>query len=195
MCFICEDNSVPRGSIATQHRCNLCPSLALTVKSPGKLVEHMAQHVLFDREVLTRQSPCGFCCLGGNSCVVFLSKGRGAKASQTVDMAKTRCKNGNAVKLSMKTAKVSTASSPCSNVPINCPLCPSGSAAVWKYNLEGHLVDVHPMSNKDEHKHLYSLAPLERGALKSPGQRLLVGPLGSSATLERSKFPRHIRHV
>jgi hypothetical protein len=90
---------------------------------------------------------------------------------------------------------VSTASSPCSNVPINCPLCPSGSAAVWKYNLEGHLVDVHPMSNKDEHKHLYSLAPLERGALKSPGQRLLVGPLGSSATLERSKFPRHIRHV
>ena len=48
MCFICKDDISSRGVVQTQHHCPLCPNLPLTVKPPGKLVKHIAMHILHD---------------------------------------------------------------------------------------------------------------------------------------------------
>ncbi|KAJ7892243.1 hypothetical protein B0H14DRAFT_3688388 [Mycena olivaceomarginata] len=44
-------------------------------------------------------------------------------------------------------AATSTSASPCSNVPVTCPLCGPKRPAVWKYNLEAHFRDVHYLAN------------------------------------------------
>ncbi|KAF8159728.1 hypothetical protein B0H34DRAFT_843211, partial [Crassisporium funariophilum] len=49
--------------------------------------------------------------------------------------------------MSYKSAKQSTLSTPCTNIPINCPLCPflvSGKPhMVWKYNCVYHILTHH----------------------------------------------------
>jgi hypothetical protein len=168
ICFICEDNTSSRGAVQTQHRCSLCPSLPLTVKPPGKLIEHIATHVLHDPVVKARYCPCGFCGGSGDSCVVYIAKGKGSQGAHYVDVSKSRCKNGNVVKLSLAAGEKSTMSSPCTNVPLACPLCPSMAPAIWKYNLAEHISHVHPTADasSDDYKSLYAVGPFEVSALK-----------------------------
>jgi hypothetical protein len=168
LCFICEDNVSARGIVQTQHRCSLCPSLSITVKPPGKLIEHIATHILHDPVVKARYCPCGFCGGSGDSCVVYIAKGKGSKGAYYVDVAKSRCKNGNVVKLSIGSGEKSTKNSPCTNIPMACPLCPSIAPAIWKYNLLGHVLEVHPTAdaNSDTYKSLYAVGPFEVSALK-----------------------------
>lgn len=168
MCFICEDNVSSRGVVQTQHRCSLCPSLPLTVKPPGKLVEHIATHILHDPVVKVRYCPCGFFGGSADSCVVYIAKGKGSQGAHYIDASKSRCKIGNVVKLSIGSREKSTMSSLCTNVPLTCPLCPSMAPAIWKCNLLQHLSQVHPTADAhpDAYKSLYAIGPFEVSALK-----------------------------
>lgn len=71
--------------------------------------------------------------------------------------------------MNYKSATQSTKSSPCTNVPIYCPLCPlnfSGELpAIWKYNAVAHLLYNHPEEVTGEHN-MYKLPPV-------PGQLMI----------------------
>lgn len=155
-----------------QHRCPMCPSFPLKLKPPGKLIEHISQHILHDPAVQTRRYPCGFCGGSGDLCVVYLGKGKGKKGAISVDIVKSRCKNGNLVKFSIGPGVKSTVSSPSTNRPIICPLCAasnSSSPAIWKYNLRAHIEEVHSEANVNAamYKKLYTIERLEVTALRN----------------------------
>ncbi|KIM71403.1 hypothetical protein PILCRDRAFT_82813, partial [Piloderma croceum F 1598] len=97
LCFICEDDTSPSGTVQMQHRCPLCPTLPLTVKPAAKLVYHMATHILFDPVVQACRSPCGFCCGAGDSglCTIYLIKGKGRNGVYSIDLDRSHCKNDN----------------------------------------------------------------------------------------------------
>lgn len=171
LCFICEDEGSPRGSIQAQHRCQLCPLFTLSAKPPAKLVEHMGMHILHDPMVkLVADNPCGFCCSTGPGCVVRLKKGKGRGGNLQIDVSNSRCINGNVVKISLASAGRSTAPR-CSNIPVICPLCPDGFPAIWKYNLPTHIAGAHETARLENFKKLCHIEPVEVGALKNLWRR------------------------
>jgi hypothetical protein len=123
-------------------------------------------HILHDDAVKNSPSPCGFCLLPDSRCIVRLKKGRGQKGSHHINWDNTICQHGNKVSLSIKTFQKSTTTSPCTNIPMNCPICPSGSNAIWKYNLQNHITTVHPTANIEEYKTLFEVSKFERVMLK-----------------------------
>jgi hypothetical protein len=166
VCFICEDEGSPSGLIQDQHRCWSCPTVALSRRSPSELVSHMGMHILHDSAIRNSPAPCGFCLMPDGMCTVRLKKGRGRKSICHIDWEKTTCQRSNKVRLSIKTFQKCTKNSPCTNVPIDCPICPTGSNAVWKYNLRAHIETVHPTANIDEYKPLFEVSKDERILLK-----------------------------
>jgi hypothetical protein len=100
----------------------------------------------------------------GSLCSIRIAKGKGSNGAKTVDVQQSRCINK--AKLSIATAAKYTASSPCTNIPLECPLCRQGSDAVWKYNLLSHIERVHPTVNAIIYKALYALDESESKELK-----------------------------
>jgi hypothetical protein len=124
-------------------------------------------HILHDNALKTVANPCGFCLAPGSLCSVRLKKGQGRKAGMQIDLQNSRCQHNNQVKLSLNSFAKSTDASPCTNIPIMCPLCPAASDAVWKYNLEAHLKTVHSTANISEYKAHYEISKSEQVALKA----------------------------
>jgi len=59
-----------------------------------------------------------------------------------------------------------TASSPCSNVPIHCPLCPKANPAIWKYFMKVHFEEKHKNLTLTGYEHLWKLSHFERSEMK-----------------------------
>lgn len=152
------------GAVRHECRCPRCPSLPLPISKPSKLVQHIGTHILHDPAVKYSNNPCGFCLNVGNLCSIRLIKGKGKNGAKSVDPQQSRCPN--AAKLSIAAASKSTASNPCTNVPLECPLCRDGADAVWKYNLHSHFTEVHPTADIERYKNLYELDPHERASMK-----------------------------
>lgn len=83
----------------------------------------------------------------------MLHRGRGAGSHDMIDMRQSRCPNLR--KIQLKSAAQFTEANPCTNYPLICPVSPS--CVVWKYNLEQHLTQKHPTSNKELYAHIYAL--------------------------------------
>jgi hypothetical protein len=64
-------------------------------------------------------------------------------------------------------AAESTASLPCSNVPIHCPLCPKADPAIWKYFMKVQFEEKHKNSTLTRYKHLWMLSNFERSEMKN----------------------------
>lgn len=191
LCFICEDDSSPTGTVQTQHCCPLCPRLPLSIKYPSKIIDHMAAHILLDPIVRGCYNPCGFCCRRGDieQCVVWLCKIKGQANKWAIDIENLKCKNGNVVNFNLASRAESTSSSPLTNIPINCPLCKSGSPAVWKYNFCSHIVHAHENANPDEYREYWEIKLFEKGALKALWTKkscYSVQKLGSVSSLKIS---------
>ncbi|KAF7968709.1 hypothetical protein HWV62_29672 [Athelia sp. TMB] len=169
VCFICEDEDTPHGSIQSQHRCTLCPLVVLGVKPPAKLVEHMSMHILHDPKVKNTREPCGFCTTPDNACSVRLRKGKGSASKHQIDLDKSSCVRGNMVKLSLSSAIKQH--SRCTNIPMHCPVCPPGAAAVWKYNFPSHFAHVHPTASIEEHNIDFAIDKTESVNLKTEWRR------------------------
>src|SRR5258708_26821826 len=59
-------------------------------------------------------------------------------------------------------ASRSTPSSPCSNVPLSCSLCPKSSPAVWRYNFEHHMKISHRGISNGNYTSIYELTTSEQ---------------------------------
>ena len=70
------------------------------------------------------------------------------------------------LKFSYGKAAVSSDTSPCSNIPIHCPICGKSKPAVWRYNLEEHLKVKHSPNAAEQHAVLWTISQGERDAMK-----------------------------
>jgi hypothetical protein len=78
------------------------------------------------------------------------------KGRDHIDMTNSRCPN--LVKVTLRKASQSSPRSPCSNVPLRCPLCIKTDAAIWKYNLQSHLIQVHQCTDLSIYEPLYMIS-------------------------------------
>ncbi|TFK71092.1 hypothetical protein BDN72DRAFT_856481 [Pluteus cervinus] len=168
-CFICDDNGVMehlgKGDLVD---CPLC-SFNLDLAQGQRVLEHISAHILFDPRVDRATDPCGLCLLSAATCRYFLKKGRGAKAGLKIDTDRSHGCILIKCSFSYRVAAKSSPSSPSSNIPLACPLCPKAAPAVWRYNLERHLRTVHPSvdSKGDAYHKLYKLDPSEAEGMKN----------------------------
>ncbi|KAF8220691.1 hypothetical protein L208DRAFT_1332380 [Tricholoma matsutake] len=160
VCFICESDSStcqPMDDDASS-ACSICGAQTQLDKStPQRVLEHMATHILFDTTLNHSCELCSLCLHPSPMCSIFfffcfVKKGCGTTARSVVDIKWSTCIN-LAGHFNYATASRSSRqwhgslhssdTSPCSNVPRICPLCPVGSPAVWSYNLNSHFHSRH----------------------------------------------------
>ena len=70
------------------------------------------------------------------------------------------------VKYSYGVAAESSPSSPCSNVPIACPLCSSTAPTIWKYFMKAHIQETHKTAPISKYEHLWELSNFEVAEMK-----------------------------
>ena len=63
-------------------------------------------------------------------------------------------------------AAESTASSPCSNVPIHYPICPKNDPAIWKYFMRVHFEEKHKTFDLTKYERLWKPSNFERSEMK-----------------------------
>ena len=73
-----------------------------------------------------------------------LKKGRGTSQGYTIDMKHSKCVN--LIQFKYAIAATSLENSPCTNVPVICPICSLKSPAVWTYSLDAHFCNSHSLS-------------------------------------------------
>ncbi|KAH9020543.1 hypothetical protein EDB83DRAFT_2432480 [Lactarius deliciosus] len=168
--FVCEtelDERPITGPMSAQSDC--CPMCRLAIpwdlSKPHKILKHVATHILFDSTLDTATELCGLCMRPSTLCVFYLRKGKGPGSASQIDERTSRCPNLTG-KLFYLAAATERTNSPCTNVPITCPLCPSTSTAVWKYNLKTHLAQIHPSTEDGDYQDLYMISESEKAALK-----------------------------
>lgn len=110
---------------------------------------------------------CGFCLASGSLCSIWLKRRQGWKVGMQIDIQNSCWQHNNQVQLSLTSFAKSINSSPCTNIPIMCSLCPATSDAMWKYNLEMHLKTVHPTANASDYCALYKVKKSKFIALKN----------------------------
>ena len=121
----------------------------------------MGAHILHDERMKNADRPCGLCLSRGASCIIRFTKG----CNPQVDVKNSTCPNIFPIRL--KSAAKFSPNSPCTNVPLQCPLCPADSLErIWKYNMQAH-ISSHKDANPDLHKHLFGLAENECTLMKA----------------------------
>ena len=139
----------------------------LDLSQGQRVLEHIGAHILYDPGVVhAKDVLCGLCLRPSPLCQFFLTKGKGTNGNLRVNWEKSRGCLVN-INYSYRVAAESTASSPCSNVPIQCPICPRSEPAIWKYFMKAHFTEnhknLHPFSN---HEHLWQLSDFELSEMK-----------------------------
>jgi hypothetical protein len=144
-------------------RCS--PTITLDLTQGQRVLDHIGAHILFDAAVISSQSPlCGLCLQPSPLCQTYLTKGKGGNRNPQVDQRLSRgCLMK--VKYSYGTAAKSSPSSPCSNVPIHCPICPKSEPAIWKYFMKVHFQEKH-VQLLSKHEDLWRLSNFERSEMK-----------------------------
>ena len=79
-------------------------------------------------------NPCGWC--GKEECKTQLTV-TGNSTKITSDCAY------HYQNMKYRNAMTSTNQSPCTNVPLNCPMCPQSNITFWKYGFISHITDRH----------------------------------------------------
>lgn len=145
-CFVCEADTTTQGPIGESDTpCSLCGSRTQLEKStPQRVLEHMAAHILYDNSINRHDEFCGLCLRPVAMCRIFVRKGRGTNASYGIDLQRSSCIN--LARFKFANAARSSEGSPCSNVPVICPLCSRDDQAVWKYNLDSHFRTRHRLT-------------------------------------------------
>ena len=168
--FVCKaeiNECLITGPLGTQSdHCPICrPTIPWDISKAHKILKHVAMHILFDSSLDTTQEPCRLCMCPSPLCAFYLWKGKGARSAQQIDKHVSRCPNFMG-KLFYSAAATECTNSPCTNVPVTCPLCPSTSTAVWKYNMKIHLAWVHPSMKGGDFPMAYAISESKKAALK-----------------------------
>ncbi|EJD45112.1 hypothetical protein AURDEDRAFT_165985 [Auricularia subglabra TFB-10046 SS5] len=167
-CFACEKEGQDTTDTLAERFCARCdPPVELNWNNAPRVLEHMAGHILFDRSLDRSLDLCGFCLSPAPQCLFYLKKGKGADSGMQVDFRQNKSRGcQRAVPFKYGFASKSTASSPCSNVPIVCPRCPPGQPAIWWYNFVAHFRRVHPSANPNDYSELYELSASETEGMR-----------------------------
>jgi len=116
----------------TSSDCPRCsPTVVLDLSQGQRVLEHIGSHILYDPTVIQSTEPlCGLCLRPSQMCQFYLAKGKGANGNLRINQKTSK---GCLVKMnySYGIAAESTASSPCSNVPIHCPICSTTDLEVF----------------------------------------------------------------
>jgi hypothetical protein len=176
VCFVCEQDGDHNIGF-DRSRCERCGPSSQKLTSGATLVCHTSAHILFDPHLRSCREPCGYCLRPDSTCQIYLVKKRSAnQEGQQIDLKSSSCPKMQ--RLSYKVAAEYKKKSPCTNVPVYCPLCPDRAPAVWKYNFEAHMRRVHP----DAHTHMYEAAwrisAMERAGMQVIWERICK-PRGS----------------
>ena len=144
-------------------RCS--PTVPLDLLQGQYMLEHISSHILHDQSLDRTMPLCGLCLHPSPLCQFFLKKGRGMHASLTVNQAVSK---GCLIKLkySYGVASKSTASSPCSNVPIHCPLCPKSDTVTWRYFFKVHFQQKHLNVPFAQYEKIWKLTTFELTEMK-----------------------------
>lgn len=159
-CFVCEDDEKEKELLA-QKQCPLCKIDLPT--APQRVLEHMAAHILHDSGISISTQPCGLCLQPSPACVFKFQKVNGGKSLIKIDLVNSHCPN--LAKFNYAVAAVADASHPCSNVPVQCTLCPSDAPGVWRYNMLEHLKSKHPYVDLNDARDIWEIAESEKKAL------------------------------
>ena len=131
-CFICEgDHDLGDIRSITTSDCPLCsPTIVLDLSHGQRVLEHIGSHILYDPAVIQSIQPlCGLCLCPTQMCQFYLAKGKGTNGNlKIVQKMSKGCLMK--MKYSYSIAAESSASLPCSNVPIHCPICPKTNPAI-----------------------------------------------------------------
>ena len=118
-------------------------------------------------------------------CQFYVAKGKGAHGKLRINQ---KISKGCLIKVnySYSVAAESTASSPCSNVPVHCPICPKTDPAVWKYFMKVHFEGKHKALNLTKYEHLWKLSNFERSEMK---KIWVNGGKSAAKRMRKSKVP------
>lgn len=163
-CFACEKDLV--GGDVTREtsldNCRICENVSLSALSAPALVTHMGAHILHDRLLNGADNPCGFCLNTGSLCSIYLTI---TSKNTVIDMEGSKCPHLRKLHL-LPASKHNPPSSPCTNHPLVCPLCPPKSPTVWKYNLRSHIINVHPTADINLYMQYFDINESERTLMK-----------------------------
>jgi hypothetical protein len=165
VCFVCEsDQDLHVLGSSDCPRCSPCVSLDLS--QGQRVLEHVGAHHLLDPGVDRSMELCGLCLRPAPLCQFFLTKGKGSKGKPKInDKFSKGCLMP--VKFSYNVASQSSSASPCSNVPIQCPICPTTDPAVWRYSLKPHFNTKHKtLVLSGKYDHLWKLSNFEMTEMK-----------------------------
>ncbi|KAG6905363.1 hypothetical protein DXG01_003230 [Tephrocybe rancida] len=132
---------------AARNGTDICPRCSPEVPLDRKLAQcilaHIGAHVLYDKTIQHKEEPCGLCLQAALLCKIYLTKGKGANSTLKIDKPRSSgCTN--LISFTYAVAAQSKPSSPCSNVPLPCPLCPKTAPSIWRYNWKAHFENTHP---------------------------------------------------
>lgn len=167
-CFVCEsDQDLGEiGSLTTSDCLRCSPTVTLDLSQGQCVLEHIGSHILYNPAVIQSIEPlCSLCLRPTQLCQFYLAKGKGANGNPRINQKQSK---GCLIKMtySYGIAAESTASSPCSNVPIYCPICPKTDPAIWKYFMKIHFEEKHKTLNLTTYEHLWRLSNFERAEMK-----------------------------
>lgn len=169
-CFICESNH-DLGDIRsmTTLDCPWCsPTVVLDLSQGQCILEHIGSHILYDPVAIqANELLCGLCLHPSQLCQFYLAKGslRGMNGNLQIN---PRTSKGCLIKMnySYGIAAKSTASSPCSNMPIHCQICPKTDPAIWKYFIKVHFEEKHKTLDPTKYEHIWKLSNFEKSEMK-----------------------------
>ena len=153
------------GSAQPYHYNQCWPAVPWDTSKTPKIFEHIAAHLLFDNSVDTSQELCGLCMRPSPLCIFYLWKGKGTGPTLQIDLCTSCCPN-LVGRFLYTAASTEWTNSPCTNVLVTCPLCPSTSESVWKYNMRTHLMKNHPSVCDTDILKDYTVSRSEKAALK-----------------------------
>ena len=131
-----------------------------------RVLEHIGAHILHDPHVAKSTPLCVLCLHPAPLCQYFVKKSKGAAGKSTVDFAKSKgCLLKT--KFSYSIAAESTSSSPCSDVPMSCPLCSKTEPAIWRYFLKIHFQEKHLNVPFEKYVHLWTLSNFKETEMKN----------------------------
>jgi len=146
------------------HQCH--PPVFWNTSKTYKILEHVTTHLLFDNTVDTFRELCSLYIWESPLYTFYLRKGKGAGSAPQIDLRTSHCPNLTGKFLYSAAAKERT-NLPCTNVLIICPICPSTSLTVWKYNMKTHLAKNHPSVHGNTHFQQYEISESEKAADES----------------------------
>ena len=130
-----------------------------------QVLAHVTSHILHDPTIVKSEELCGLCLWPLATCAIYLTRQAGWTCPWSIKYGSTTpCPN--TINFSYSAAMVSSNSSLCLNIPIQCPFCPDGSPAVWWYNMWHHFQNCHQGIDTAKHKDLWKITLEEVKAMK-----------------------------